>query len=52
MTPSQRKVVAELLDELAYDTVDAGPLLEGRRFQKNTPACCIPMDSSGLRATV
>lgn len=47
-----KKVVAELLDELGYDTVDAGPLLEGRRFQKNTPAYCIPMDSRGLRATV
>jgi len=47
-----KKVVAELLDELGYDTVDAGPLLEGRRFQKNTPAYCIPMNSSGLRATV
>jgi predicted dinucleotide-binding enzyme len=47
-----KRVVAELLDELGYDTVDAGPLLEGRRFQKNTPAYCIPMDSRGLRATV
>ncbi|MDT5304163.1 MAG: 8-hydroxy-5-deazaflavin:NADPH oxidoreductase, partial [Mycobacterium sp.] len=33
-----KKVVAELLDELGYDTVDAGPLVEGRRFQINTPA--------------
>jgi hypothetical protein len=54
MTTSQgrRKVVAELLDELGYDTVDAGPLVEGRRFQKNTPAYCIPMDFRGLQATV
>ena len=47
-----KKVVAALLDELGYDTVDAGPLVEGRRFQNNTPAYCIPMDSSGLQATV
>ena len=47
-----KKVVAELLDELGYDTVDAGPLVEGRRFQKNTPAYCIPMDFRGLQATV
>jgi predicted dinucleotide-binding enzyme len=47
-----KKVVAALLDELGYDTVDAGPLVEGRRFQKNTPAYCIPMDFRGLQATV
>ncbi|MDT5299193.1 MAG: 8-hydroxy-5-deazaflavin:NADPH oxidoreductase, partial [Mycobacterium sp.] len=47
-----KKVVAELLDELGYDTVDAGPLVEGRRFQKDTPAYCIPMDFKGLHATV
>jgi 8-hydroxy-5-deazaflavin:NADPH oxidoreductase len=47
-----KKVVTELLDELGYDTVDAGPLVEGRRFQKNTPAYCIPMDFRGLQATV
>ena len=47
-----KKVVAELLDELGYDTVDAGPLLEGRRFQKDTPAYCVPMDYRGLRTTV
>ncbi|MCW2688620.1 MAG: oxidoreductase, coenzyme F420-dependent [Mycobacterium sp.] len=47
-----KKVVAELLDELGYDTVDAGPLVEGRRFQKDTPAFCVPMDSGGLQATI
>jgi len=47
-----KKVVAVLLDEFGYDTVDAGPLVEGRRFQKNTPAYCIPMDFRGLQATV
>jgi predicted dinucleotide-binding enzyme len=47
-----KKVVAELLDEFGYDTVDAGALVEGRRFQKATPAYCVPMDSRGLEATV
>jgi predicted dinucleotide-binding enzyme len=47
-----KKVVAELLDELGYDTVDAGPLLQGRRFQKGTPAYCVPMDYRGLQTTV
>ena len=44
-----KKVAAELLDELGYDTVDAGPLVEGRRFQKDTPAYCVPMDSEELQ---
>jgi predicted dinucleotide-binding enzyme len=44
-----KKVAAELLDELGYDTVDAGPLVEGRRFQKDTPAYCVPMDSEELK---
>jgi len=30
--------VRSLLDELGYDTVDAGPLSEGWRFQPDTPA--------------
>jgi predicted dinucleotide-binding enzyme len=50
--PAAKKVVADLLDEFGYDTVDAGPLVEGRRFQKDTPAYCVPMDSRGLQATV
>ncbi|MCW2649719.1 MAG: oxidoreductase, coenzyme F420-dependent [Mycobacterium sp.] len=44
-----KKVVAELLDELEFDTVDAGPLVEGRRFQKDTPAYCVPMDFEELQ---
>ena len=44
-----KKAVAELLDELGFDTVDAGPLVEGRRFQKDTPAYCVRMDSEELQ---
>ena len=33
-----KRTVTTLLDELGYDTVDAGPLSEGRRFQPDTPA--------------
>jgi predicted dinucleotide-binding enzyme len=44
-----KKVVAQLLDELGFDTVDAGPLVEGRRFQKDTPAYCVPTDSEELQ---
>jgi 8-hydroxy-5-deazaflavin:NADPH oxidoreductase len=38
-------VVTDLLDQFGFDVVDAGPLAEGRRFQKDTPAYCVPMDS-------
>jgi predicted dinucleotide-binding enzyme len=33
-----KKHVTELLDSLGYDTVDAGPLAEGWRFQRDTAA--------------
>ena len=35
-------LVSGLLDSLGYDTLDAGPLREGRRFQPDTPAYGIP----------
>ena len=34
--------VAVLLDSLGYDTLDAGPLAEGWRFQRDTPAYGLP----------
>lgn len=33
-----KKTVTEILDRIGYDTVDAGPLAEGWRFQRDTPA--------------
>lgn len=33
-----KAVVATLLDEFGFDAVDAGPLAEGWRFQRDTPA--------------
>ncbi len=33
-----KATVTEFLDGLGYDTVDAGPLAEGRRFQRDTAA--------------
>jgi predicted dinucleotide-binding enzyme len=33
-----KKTVTKLLDEFGFDTVDAGPLAEGWRFQPETPA--------------
>ena len=37
-----KRVVAHLLDTLGFDTVDAGPLAEGWRFQRDTPAYVTP----------
>ncbi len=47
-----KQVVAGLYDQFGFDTVDAGPLAEGRRFERDTPAYCIPMDRDKLTATL
>ncbi len=36
--PAARATVTTFLDALGYDTVDAGPLREGWRFQRDAPA--------------
>ncbi len=36
--PAAKATVTAFLDSLGYDAVDAGPLAEGWRFQKDTPA--------------
>jgi predicted dinucleotide-binding enzyme len=35
--PDAKKTVAHLLDQFGFDTVDAGPLKEGWRIQRDTP---------------
>jgi predicted dinucleotide-binding enzyme len=35
--PSAKKTVTDLLDQFGFDTVDAGPLREGWRIQRDTP---------------
>jgi predicted dinucleotide-binding enzyme len=35
--PAAKAVVTKLLDEFGFDTVDAGPLKEGWRIQRDTP---------------
>jgi predicted dinucleotide-binding enzyme len=47
-----KKVVAGLLDQFGFDVVDAGRLAEGRRFQRDTPAYCVPLDSRKLQAAL
>jgi predicted dinucleotide-binding enzyme len=44
-----KQVVADLLDQFGFDVVDAGPLKEGRRFQRDTPAYCVPLNTAKLR---
>ena len=43
-----KQAVAELLDSLGYDAYDVGPLAEGWRFQRETPAYVVPY---GVRRT-
>lgn len=63
--PAAKATVTGFLDALGYDTVDAGPLAEGRRFQPGAKAYAalyaspegnfweqpgVPLDADGLRA--
>ncbi|MGW1888096.1 NADPH-dependent F420 reductase [Streptomyces sp. NPDC001970] len=41
-SPEARASVAELLDRLGYDAVDAGELADSWRFQRDTPAYVVP----------
>lgn len=44
-----KKTVAEFLDRIGYDALDAGPLAEGWRFERARPAYCVPLDKAGLQ---
>jgi hypothetical protein len=44
-----QKSGANLLDQFEFDVVDAGPLVERRGFQKDTPAYCVPLDSKSCK---
>lgn len=46
---SAKVVVSLLLDQLGFDTVDAGGLANSWRFERAKPAYCIPFDAEGLR---
>ncbi len=47
-----KQLVSGIYDQFGFDTVDAGPLAEGRRFERDTPAYCIPMDREKLTAAL
>jgi predicted dinucleotide-binding enzyme len=44
-----KQAVVEFLDEFGFDAVDAGPLAEGWRFQRDTPAYVAAHDAAGVR---
>ena len=44
--------VIQLLDELGFDTVDAGGLDESWRFERAKPAYCVALDQAGLKAAL
>jgi predicted dinucleotide-binding enzyme len=44
-----RATVAEFIDSIGFDVVDAGQLSEGWRFQRDTPAYVAPYDKDALR---
>jgi predicted dinucleotide-binding enzyme len=43
-----KQAVVELLDEFGFDAVDAGPLAEGWRYQRDTPAYGTVHDAAGM----
>lgn len=44
--------VAALVNSLGFDVVDAGPLAEGWRYERGTPAYLDRLDVDGLRAAL
>ena len=43
-----KRIATNLLDQFGFDTVDAGALSEGWRFQRAMPAYCIALDAAKL----
>ncbi|GCD60860.1 hypothetical protein NBRC3280_3441 [Acetobacter pasteurianus NBRC 3280] len=38
-----KAIATTLYNQFGFDTVDAGPLSEGWRFEHGTPAYCVPL---------
>jgi 8-hydroxy-5-deazaflavin:NADPH oxidoreductase len=47
--PIAKKIIADLYDQFGFDSVDAGPLSEGWRFETGTPVYCVRFDVTGMR---
>lgn len=50
--PEAKLLVATFFDQIGYDVVDAGPLGEEWRFQKDTPAYCVPFNRQDMQAAL
>jgi predicted dinucleotide-binding enzyme len=47
-----KQVVRDLIEAFGFDVVDAGPLAEGRRFDRDQPAYGAPLNAAELRAAL
>jgi 8-hydroxy-5-deazaflavin:NADPH oxidoreductase len=47
-----KAVALRLYEEFGFDAVDAGPLSEGFRFERATPAYCVPLTKPQLEETL
>lgn len=47
-----KQAAGDLHERFGYDVVDAGALVEGRRFERARPAYCRRLDIAGLRAAL
>ena len=47
--PDAKLIVTEILQNLGFDVVDAGPLAEGWRFERARPAYCVPLQTAELQ---
>jgi predicted dinucleotide-binding enzyme len=47
--PANKKIVSDLVDELGFDPVDAGPLSESWRQQPDTPVYGTDLDAEGVK---
>ena len=47
-----KAIAAALYDAFGFDALDVGPLSEGWRFERGTPAYCVPMSRLALAATL
>lgn len=47
-----KRIAAELYQNFGFDTVDAGGLAEGRRFERGTPAYCVRMTRDELETAL
>lgn len=47
-----KHLVAQFLNSVGYDCVDAGSLKEGWRFERARPAYCVPLTKSNLSAAL